>query len=77
MLNGYIDDEVVFGDEITPDALHGLLYAENKDHTEDVHIRLNFYGGSCNSSVRMHDDMVAYARDAGTEAALPCGPSHL
>ena len=60
MLNGYIDDEVWFGDEITPDALHGLLYAEDKDHTEDVHIRLNSYGGSCNAAVRMHDDMVAY-----------------
>lgn len=60
MLNGYIDDEVWFGDEITPDALHALLYAEGKDHTEDVHIRLNSYGGSCNAVVRMHDDMVAY-----------------
>ena len=60
MLNGYIDDEVWFGDEITPDALHALLYAEGKDPTEDVHIRLNSYGGSCNAAVRMHDDMVAY-----------------
>ena len=60
MLNGYIDDEVWFGDEITPDALHNLLYDVEKDHTEDVHIRLNSYGGSCNAAVRMHDDMVAY-----------------
>ena len=60
MLNGYIDDEVWFGDEITPEALHALLYAEGKDPTEDVHIRLNSYGGSCNAAVRMHDDMVAY-----------------
>ena len=60
MLNGYIDDEVWFGDEITPEALHNLLYAEEKDHTEDIHIRLNSYGGSCNAAVRMHDDMVAY-----------------
>ena len=60
MLNGYIDDEVWFGDEITPDALHGLLYAEGKDHSEDMHIRLNSYGGSCNAAVRMHDDLVAY-----------------
>ncbi len=59
-LNGYIDDEVWFGDEITPDALHELLYAEDKDHTEDVHIRLNSYGGSCNAAVRMHDDLAAY-----------------
>ena len=59
-LNGYIDDEVWFGDEITPDALHELLYAEDKDHTEDVHIRLNSYGGSCNAAVRMHDDLAVY-----------------
>ncbi len=59
-LNGYIDDEVWFGDEITPDALHSLLYAEEKDHTEDVHIRLNSYGGNCNAAVRMHDDLMAY-----------------
>ena len=59
-LNGYIDDEVWFGDEITPDALHDLLYAESKDRTDDVHIRLNSYGGSCNAAVRMHDDLVSY-----------------
>ena len=59
-LNGYIDDEVWFGDEITPDALHDLLYAEDKDQTEDVHIRLNSFGGSCNAAVRMHDDLVSY-----------------
>ena len=60
MLNGYIDDEVWFGDEITPDALHALLYAEDRDQREDIHIRLNSYGGSCNAAVRMHDDLVAY-----------------
>ncbi len=60
MLNGYIDDEVWFGDEITPYALHSLLYSDAADHTEDVHIRLNSYGGSCNAAVRMHDDLVAY-----------------
>ncbi len=59
-LNGYIDDEVWFGDEITPDALHDLLYADDKDPSEDVHIRLNSYGGSCNAAVRMHDDLAAY-----------------
>ena len=59
-LNGYIDDEVWFGDEITPDALHDLLYAEDKDHSADVHIRLNSFGGSCNAAVRMHDDLVSY-----------------
>ena len=60
-LNGYIDDEVWFGDEITPEALHEALYAKDSDPTEDVSIRLNSYGGSCNAAVRMHDDIRAYA----------------
>ena len=59
-LNGYIDDEVWFGDEITPDNLHETLYEPGTDQSEDVHIRLNSYGGSCNAAVRMHDDLVAY-----------------
>ena len=59
-LNGYIDDEVWFGDEITPDSLHGMLYEDGADTSEEVHIRLNSYGGSCNAAVRMHDDLVAY-----------------
>jgi len=65
-LNGYIDDEMWFGDEITPESLHEMLYGTGEDQrqstfdTEDVHIRLNSYGGSCNAAVRMHDDLVAY-----------------
>ena len=59
-LNGYIDDEVWFGDEITPNSLHETLYEPGVDQSEDVHIRLNSYGGSCNAAVRMHDDLVAY-----------------
>ena len=59
-LNGYIDDEVWFGDEITPESLHDILYEPGADQSEDVHIRLNSYGGSCNAAVRMHDDLVAY-----------------
>ena len=59
-LNGYIDDEVWFGDEITPENLHDILYEPGADQSEDVHIRLNSYGGSCNAAVRMHDDLVAY-----------------
>jgi ATP-dependent Clp protease protease subunit len=59
-LNGYIDDEVWFGDEITPDSLHEMLYEPGTDQSENVHIRLNSYGGSCNAAVRMHDDLVAY-----------------
>ena len=59
-LNGYIDEQVWFGDEITPDALHDVLYGEGKDPNEEVHIRLNSFGGSCNAAVRMHDDLAAY-----------------
>ena len=53
-LNGYIDDEMWFGDEITPESLHEAQLAD------DVHIRLNSYGGSCNAAVRMFDDVRAY-----------------
>lgn len=59
-LSGYIDDEVWFGDEITPENLHGILYEPGVDQSEEVHIRLNSYGGSCNAAVRMHDDLAAY-----------------
>ena len=62
-LNGYIDDEEWFGDEITPDALHALLYppdAEDPDSYDDLRIVLNSYGGSCNAAVRMFDDLRAY-----------------
>ena len=59
-LNGYIDDEEWFGDEITPDALHALLYPPDADAQEDLRIVLNSYGGSCNAAVRMHDDIRAY-----------------
>ena len=59
-LNGYIDDESWFGDEITPESLHDLLYGAEDTLPEDVHIRLNSYGGSCNAAVRMFDDIRAY-----------------
>lgn len=59
-LNGYIDDAVWFGDEITPESLHDALYVADMDQTEDVHIRLNSYGGNCNAATRMHDDLAAY-----------------
>ncbi len=59
-LNGYIDDEVWYGDEITPESLHESLYGVNGDNTDDVHIRLNSYGGSCNAATRMFDDIRAY-----------------
>ena len=59
-LNGYIDEEVWYGDEITPGILHDQLFAEGEDHQEPVRIILNSYGGSCNAAVRMFDDVRAY-----------------
>jgi ATP-dependent protease ClpP protease subunit len=59
-LNGYIDEEVWFGDEITPESLHEALYGADNQFKDDVHIRLNSYGGSCNAATRMHDDIRAY-----------------
>ena len=32
-LNGYIDEEVWYGDEITPAMLHDALYGENGERT--------------------------------------------
>ena len=59
-LNGYIDDEEWFGDEITPEALHAILYPPGEDAQGDLCIILNSYGGSCNAAVRMFDDLRAY-----------------
>jgi len=59
-LNGYIDEEVWYGDEITPAILHDALYGEDGQASDDVHIRLNSYGGDCNAAVRMFDDIRAY-----------------
>jgi len=59
-LNGYIDDDVWFGDEITPEGLHEVLYGEENEFSDDVHIRLNSFGGSCNAATRMYDDIRAY-----------------
>ena len=59
-LNGYIDDAEWFGDEITPEALHAMLYLPGEDAQDDLRIILNSYGGSCNAAVRMFDDLRAY-----------------
>ena len=59
-LNGYIDDEVWLGDEITPGLLHVALYGEDGQSDDDVQIVLNSYGGSCSAAVRMYDDVCAY-----------------
>ena len=59
-LNGYIDDAEWFGDEITPEALHAMLYLPGEDAQDDLRIILNSYGGSCNAAVRMFDDVRAY-----------------
>ena len=37
-LNGYIDEEVWYGDEITPAMLHDALYGENGEFSDDVRI---------------------------------------
>lgn len=59
-LSGYIDDDVWYGDEITPEMLHDELFADEEDPTEPVRIILNSYGGSCNAAVRMYDDVRSY-----------------
>lgn len=59
-LNGYIDDEVWLGDEITPGLLHAALYGEDEKSEDEVQIILNSYGGSCSAAVRMYDDVCAY-----------------
>ena len=59
-MNGYIDEEEFFGDEITPAGLHEALYGADNQSTDDVHIRLNSYGGNCNAATRMFDDVRAY-----------------
>ena len=59
-LNGYIDDEAWFGDEITPESLHEMLYPPGEGAQDDLRIILNSYGGSCNAAVRMFDDLRAY-----------------
>ena len=35
-LNGYIDEDVWYGDEITPAMLHDALYGENGEFSDDV-----------------------------------------
>lgn len=59
-LDGYIDDEVFWGDEITPDMLREALYGTSGGEPTDVRITLNSYGGSCNAATRMHDMLRDY-----------------
>ena len=65
-LNGYIDEEVWYDDEITPPMLHDALYGENGEFSDDVRIILNSYGGSCNAAVRMHDDIAFIGKQMKT-----------
>ena len=62
-LNGYIDDEVYFGDEITPAMLQEHLYGTSGGEPNDVHIMLNSYGGNCNAATRMYDMLRSYPAD--------------
>ena len=59
-LNGYIDEETIFGDEFTPAMVHEALYSGIDEEPDDVNIVLNSYGGSVNAAVRIHDDIAAY-----------------
>ena len=59
-LNGYIDEDVWFGDEITPALLSKELYCSGCDPNEDIRIILNSYGGNCNAATRMHDAIHNY-----------------
>lgn len=59
-LNGYIDDEIWFGDEFTPQTVRDALYGEKGDRADDVHITLNSYGGSVNAATRIHDEIRGY-----------------
>lgn len=56
--NGYIDTEVWWGDEVTPQMLHDQLY--EGDTAEDATIVINSYGGSCDAAVAMFEDIRAY-----------------
>lgn len=61
-LNGYIDDEEFWGDEITPGCLKNQLYGENVSEplNDDVRIVLNSYGGNCNAATQMFDIIKGY-----------------
>ena len=59
-LNGYIDEDVWFGDEITPGMLNDQLYCSGHDPKEDIRIILNSYGGNCNAATQMHDAIHHY-----------------
>ncbi len=55
-LNGYIDEDEFWGDEITPEMLRDALYQD----TGDVLLKINSYGGSCNAATRMYDIIREY-----------------
>ena len=57
-LNGYIDEDVWFGDEITPGMLNDQLYCSGNDPKEDIRIILNSYGGNCNAATRIFQDII-------------------
>lgn len=59
-LNGYIDEEMSFGDEMTPESVRTALYGEKGELQDDVHITLHSYGGSVSAATRIHDEIAAY-----------------
>lgn len=79
-LNGYIDEELWYGDEITPGIIHDALYGEKGDFKDDVHITLNSYGGSVNAATMIYDAIRAYPGKvhitvSGTAASAAVGMS--
>lgn len=56
--HGYIDSEVWFGDEVTPQMLHDQLY--EGDTNEDATILIHSYGGSCDAAISMFEDIRSY-----------------
>ena len=59
-LNGPIDESMLFGDEMTPESVHEMLYGANDQNVDDVEIILNSYGGGGNAAVQMFDDIRRY-----------------
>lgn len=58
--NGYIEDELWTDEDITPDVVRENLFGVDGDLTDDVHVTLNSYGGSCNAATQIFDVIRKY-----------------
>ncbi len=56
-IDGYLDDEVFWGDEVTPGMLKDALDGAGGEVT----VRIHSYGGSCAAATRMYDLLRDYA----------------